>query len=56
MVSALVGLDELSYIFITPLQVGTEQSPFQHKATITLHGTIDDPEIPIYGAKVGCDL
>ena len=27
-----------------------------HKATITLHGTVDDPEIPIYGAKVRCDL
>lgn len=23
-----------------------------HMATITLHGTVNDPEIPIYGAKV----
>lgn len=37
-------------------QVGTEDQPFLHRATITLHGTIDDPEIPIYGAKVGCGL
>lgn len=33
-------------------QVGSEESPFQHRATITLHGSITDPEIPIYGAKV----
>ena len=26
--------------------------PFQHRATITLHGNLTDPEIPIYGAKV----
>ena len=38
------------------LQVGTEDQPFLHRATITLHGTIDDPGLPIYGAKVGCDL
>lgn len=34
------------------IQVGTEEEPFMHKATITLHGTVNDPEIPIYGAKV----
>ena len=33
-------------------QVGTEESPFQHTARITLHGSVRDPEIPIYGAKV----
>ncbi len=33
-------------------KVGTEDSPFQHQATITLHGNILDPEIPVYGAKV----
>lgn len=33
-------------------KVGTEEEPFMHKATITLHGTVNDPEIPIYGAKV----
>ena len=46
-----------SFHFITFIQqVGTEDQPFLHKAVITLHGTIDDPEIPIYGAKVGCDV
>ncbi|XP_048254422.1 fibrocystin-L-like isoform X3 [Haliotis rufescens] len=34
------------------LQVGTEDAPFQHKAVITLHGTLRAPELPIYGAKV----
>ena len=38
--------------FLIVLQVGTEKSPFQHTARITLHGTVRDPEIPIYGAKV----
>uniref|UniRef100_A0A8C6RMA5 Fibrocystin-L n=1 Tax=Nannospalax galili TaxID=1026970 RepID=A0A8C6RMA5_NANGA len=33
------------------LQVGTEASPFQHKATITLHGHLRSPELPVYGAK-----
>ena len=42
------------YIFINNgrLQIGTEDEPFIHKATITLHGNVRDPEIPIYGAKV----
>ncbi|KAK7898488.1 hypothetical protein WMY93_019341 [Mugilogobius chulae] len=33
------------------LQIGTEEKPFQHKATITLHGNLRSPEIPVYGAK-----
>ncbi|KAJ0054901.1 hypothetical protein NL108_007111 [Boleophthalmus pectinirostris] len=33
------------------LQIGTEEQPFQHKATITLHGNLRSPEIPVYGAK-----
>ena len=33
------------------VQVGTETNPFQHSATITLHGAVEDPEIPLYGAK-----
>ncbi|XP_072303332.1 fibrocystin-L-like [Eucyclogobius newberryi] len=33
------------------LQIGTEEQPFQHKATITLHGMPRSPEIPMYGAK-----
>lgn len=42
------------YIFINGggLQIGTEDEPFMHRAVITLHGNIRDPEIPIYGAKV----
>ena len=34
------------------MQIGTEDNPFLHKATITLNGNILDPEIPLYGAKV----
>ncbi|KAM8882915.1 PKHD1 like 1, tandem duplicate 1 [Synchiropus picturatus] len=33
------------------LIVGTEEQPFQHQATITLHGALRAPELPIYGAK-----
>nr|XP_010954142.1 fibrocystin-L isoform X1 [Camelus bactrianus] len=33
------------------LQIGTEASPFQHKAIITLHGHLRSPELPVYGAK-----
>uniref|UniRef100_A0A8D0SJH6 Fibrocystin-L n=1 Tax=Sus scrofa TaxID=9823 RepID=A0A8D0SJH6_PIG len=33
------------------LQIGTEESPFQHKAVITLHGHLRSPELPVYGAK-----
>ncbi|KAK2095397.1 Fibrocystin-L [Saguinus oedipus] len=33
------------------LQIGTETSPFQHKAIITLHGHLRSPELPVYGAK-----
>ena len=46
--------NDISFIFHScfTLKVGTEDSPFTHSATITLHGSITDPEIPIYGAKV----
>ncbi|KAM8966821.1 LOW QUALITY PROTEIN: fibrocystin-L [Pelodytes ibericus] len=33
------------------LQIGTETTPFQHKAIITLHGHMRSPELPVYGAK-----
>ncbi|KAM9824037.1 PKHD1 like 1, tandem duplicate 1 [Neosynchiropus ocellatus] len=33
------------------LIVGTEEQPFQHQATITLHGAVRAPELPVYGAK-----
>ncbi|OAF68248.1 hypothetical protein A3Q56_04012 [Intoshia linei] len=32
-------------------QVGTEEIPFEHRATITMTGKIRAPELPIYGAK-----
>ncbi|XP_035685638.1 fibrocystin-L-like [Branchiostoma floridae] len=46
---------QAEYILITDggtLQVGTEEEPFQHQATITLHGNLRSKELPIYGAKV----
>lgn len=45
---------QAKYIFINngKLQIGTEDNPFTHNATVTLHGVVTDPEIPIYGAKV----
>ena len=33
------------------LTVGTEDEPFQHDATIEMHGQLRAPELPIYGAK-----
>ncbi|XP_071946022.1 fibrocystin-L-like [Antedon mediterranea] len=33
------------------LQVGTEQEPFQHKATIMMHGHQRSQELPLFGAK-----
>ncbi len=33
------------------LQVGTEEEPFQHQATIMLHGNTRSKELPMYGAK-----
>lgn len=32
-------------------EVGTEEKPFEHKATITLHGHVLSTELPVYGAK-----
>ncbi|XP_021354873.1 fibrocystin-L-like isoform X2 [Mizuhopecten yessoensis] len=43
------------YILITDngtLQVGTERDPFQHQASITLHGDVRSTELPLYGSKV----
>ncbi|XP_048777455.2 fibrocystin-L-like isoform X3 [Ostrea edulis] len=42
------------YILITDngaLEVGKEGAPFQHQATITMHGVFRSPELPIYGSK-----
>ena len=33
------------------MEVGTEKYPYTSKLTITMHGKIDDPYIPIYGNK-----
>lgn len=44
---------DASYIFVTggKMEVGTEQFPYTSKITITMHGNITDPYIPIYGNK-----
>jgi hypothetical protein len=33
------------------MEVGTEQFPYTSKITITMHGSITDPYIPIFGNK-----
>ena len=35
------------------VQIGTEESPHQGQAAITLHGNVRATELPVYGAKVG---
>jgi len=42
------------YIFVTGgrMEVGTEEFPYTSKITITMHGAIEDPYLPIYGNKV----
>jgi hypothetical protein len=57
---ALIALDEADltldakWIFVKggTFQVGTEDAPFTHRFTLTLHGDRSTPEIPIYGNKV----
>jgi hypothetical protein len=34
------------------MEVGTEKFPYTSKVTITMHSSISDPYIPIYGNKV----
>jgi hypothetical protein len=34
------------------MEVGTEEFPYTSKLTITMHGNISDPYLPIYGNKV----
>lgn len=37
------------------MEVGTEEHPYTSKITITMHGSISDPYLPVYGNKViGC--
>ena len=42
------------YIFINKgmMEVGTEEFPYTSKITITMHSSVEDPYIPIYGNKV----
>jgi hypothetical protein len=42
------------YIFVRGgyMEVGTALNPYTSKITITMHGTVLDPYIPIYGNKV----
>ncbi len=43
------------YIIISDggkLQIGTEQTPFQHRAQVTMYGSVRSIELPIFGAKV----
>eukprot|EP00898_Chlorokybus_atmophyticus_P004648 jgi/Chlat1/5184/Chrsp33S05041 len=45
---------QASYVFVNTgeLMVGSEDTPFQHKATITLYGEYETtPQLPVYGAK-----
>ena len=34
------------------LEVGTHEYPYTSKLTITMHSSVDDPYLPIYGNKV----
>jgi len=45
---------DAAYMFISGglMEVGTEEFPYTSKITITMHGAIDDPYLPIYGNKV----
>ena len=42
------------YVFVRGgyMEVGTKQFPYTSKLTLTMHGTAEDPYIPIYGNKV----
>jgi hypothetical protein len=42
------------YMLITggSMEVGTEEFPYTSKLTITMHGSVYDPYLPIYGNKV----
>jgi len=45
---------DAKYIFVNlgKLEVGTEEFPYTSKITITMHSSVDDPYLPIYGNKV----
>ena len=42
------------YIIITEgghFEIGTHEKPFEHKATVTMHGHVRSTELPLFGAK-----
>ena len=45
---------DANYLFISGglMEVGTEEFPYTSKITITMHGGLYDPYLPIYGNKV----
>jgi hypothetical protein len=45
---------DANFIFVRngDMEVGTEEFPYTSKITITMHGSVSDPYIPIYGNKV----
>lgn len=46
---------QAEYIIVTDngkFQIGTEDSPFMHKATITMYGSVRSVELPVFGSKV----
>ena len=45
---------DANFIFVHGglMEVGTEEFPYTSKLTITMHGDVADPYIPIYGNKV----
>ena len=44
---------DAEYVFVKKgrFEVGTEENPYKSKLTITMHGDVSSPEIPIYGNK-----
>jgi hypothetical protein len=45
---------DAKYIFVNQgtFEVGTEEFPYTSKITITMHSSVEDPYLPIYGNKV----
>jgi len=44
---------DANYIYVSggKMEVGTEQFPYDSKVTITMHGKLKDPYLPLYGNK-----
>ena len=45
---------DASYVMVQGgyLEIGTEEDPYTSKLTITMHSSVTDPYLPIYGNKV----